>query len=75
MMDKYPYQYAPLNNDPMSWNAVFTGDAYVNYQFNKDLSFELLATNLFDEYYIDPLTRSMMPAPGRTIRFNVTSRF
>ncbi|MEX6383904.1 TonB-dependent receptor [Providencia hangzhouensis] len=75
MMDKYPYQYAPLNNDPMSWNAVFTADAYVNYQFNKDLSFELLATNLFDEYYIDPLTRSMMPAPGRTVRFNITSRF
>ncbi|WP_272524436.1 TonB-dependent receptor domain-containing protein [Providencia sp. PROV201] len=75
MMDKYPYQYAPLNNDPMSWNAVFTADAYVNYQFNKDLAFELLATNLFDEYYIDPLTRSMMPAPGRTVRFNITSRF
>ncbi|WP_350024704.1 TonB-dependent receptor domain-containing protein [Providencia rettgeri] len=75
MIDKYPFSYAPLNNSPMSWNAVFTADAYVNYQFNKDLSFELLATNLFDEYYIDPLTRSMMPAPGRTIRFNVTSRF
>lgn len=75
MIDKYPSSHAPLNNDPMSWNAVFTADAYVNYQFNKDLSFELLATNLLDEYYIDPLTRSMMPAPGRTVRLSVTSRF
>lgn len=75
MINKYPYHFAPLNNSPMHWNAVFTTDAYVNYQVNKDLSLELLATNLFDEYYIDPLTRSMMPAPGRAIRFNLTSRF
>ncbi|MDD9339568.1 MAG: TonB-dependent receptor [Providencia heimbachae] len=75
MMNKYPYHFAPLNNSPMRWNAIFTTDAYVNYQVNKDLSLELLATNLLDEYYIDPLTRSMMPAPGRAIRFNVTSKF
>ncbi|EMH0061066.1 TonB-dependent receptor [Providencia alcalifaciens] len=75
MINKYPYHFAPLNNSPMHWNAVFTTDAYVNFQVNKDLSLELLATNLFDEYYIDPLTRSMMPAPGRAIRFNLTSRF
>ncbi|WP_369311249.1 TonB-dependent receptor [Providencia rettgeri] len=75
MIDTYPHHYAPLNNSPMRWNAIFTTDAYINYQVNKDLSFELLATNLLDEYYIDPLTRSMMPAPGRTLRFSMTSKF
>ncbi|GAB1439315.1 TonB-dependent receptor [Providencia sp.] len=75
MIEKYPHRYAPLNNSPMRWNAIFTTDAYINYQMNKNLSFELLATNLLDEYYIDPLTRSMMPAPGRTLRFSVTGKF
>lgn len=75
MMGKYPYQYAPLNNTPMNWNSIFIADAYASYQVNKDMLIELLATNLLDEYYLDPLTRSMMPAPGRSIRFSVTSRF
>ncbi|MFD1091603.1 TonB-dependent receptor plug domain-containing protein [Providencia vermicola] len=74
-MDKYPYQFMPLNNSPMRWNAVFTTDAYANFHVNKNLSLEFIATNLLDEYYIDPLTRSMMPAPGRTFRFSVTSKF
>ena len=74
-MDKYPYQFAPLNNSPMRWNAIFTTDTYVNYQINNNLSLEFLATNLLDEYYIDPLTRSMMPAPGRAFRLNITSKF
>ncbi|HGN1705031.1 TPA: TonB-dependent receptor [Providencia rettgeri] len=75
MIETYPHRYAPLNNSPMRWNAVFTTDAYVNYQVNKNISLELLATNLLNEYYIDPLTRSMMPAPGRTLRFSVSGKF
>ena len=59
----------------MSWNAVFVTDAYVTYQVNKNLLVELLASNVLNEYYIDPLTRSMMPAPGRSLRLSVTSHF
>lgn len=75
MMGKYPLNYAPMNNSPMRWNPVFVADAYVSYTISKDTSMELLATNIFDEYYVDPLTRSMMPAPGRTLRLSFTSRF
>ncbi|MEQ4693356.1 TonB-dependent receptor domain-containing protein [Providencia manganoxydans] len=75
MMGKYPAHYAPLNNSPMRWNPVFVADAYMSYQIAKDISMELLATNVFDEYYLDPLTRTMMPAPGRTFRLNFTSHF
>lgn len=75
MIHRFGPLYAPLNNNPMSWNAVFVTDAYVTYQVNKNLLVELLASNVLNEYYIDPLTRSMMPAPGRSLRLSVTSHF
>lgn len=75
MIHRFGPSYAPLNNNPMSWNAVFVTDAYVTYQVNKNLLVELLASNVLNEYYIDPLTRSMMPAPGRSLRLSVTSHF
>ncbi|SUC26905.1 Probable TonB-dependent receptor NMB1497 precursor [Providencia rustigianii] len=75
MIRRFGPSYAPLNNNPMSWNAVFVTDAYVTYQVNKNLLVELLASNVLNEYYIDPLTRSMMPAPGRSLRLSVTSHF
>lgn len=75
MMNKYPANYAPLNNSPMNWKPVFVADAYVSYDLTQETQVEFLVTNLLDEYYVDPLTRSMMPAPGRTLRLNFTSRF
>ena len=75
MMGKYPANFAPLNNSPMRWNPVFVADAYVSYDINKDMGVELLVTNLLDEYYVDPLTRTMMPAPGRTFRLSFSSHF
>jgi hemoglobin/transferrin/lactoferrin receptor protein len=62
-------------NVPFSWGTIFTGDAYVRYRMNDRFSAELVATNLNDRYYADPLTRSMMPAPGRTVRLSLTGRF
>ena len=38
-------------------------------------SAELVGTNLNDRCYADPLTRSLMPAPGRTVRLSLTGRF
>ncbi|MBK1421288.1 TonB-dependent receptor, partial [Providencia stuartii] len=53
----------------------FVADAYVSYGISDNVKMELLATNILDEYYVDPLTRTMMPAPGRTLRLNFTSHF
>lgn len=64
-----------LNNNPMRWAKVFTVDAYINYQYSPNLSFEITGSNLLNEYYIDPLTRSGMPAPGRTFRLGMTAQF
>ncbi|SUJ08688.1 Outer membrane receptor for ferric coprogen and ferric-rhodotorulic acid [Sphingomonas paucimobilis] len=60
---------------PFSWGAIVTADAYVRYNLNNRFSAELVGTNLNDRYYADPLTRSLMPAPGRTVRLSLTGRF
>ncbi|WP_256593557.1 TonB-dependent receptor [Pasteurella bettyae] len=62
-------------NRPMSWQPVLTLDAYIKYQISPNLSMELTGTNLTDRYYLDPMTRSMIPAPGRTVKLGLTAKF
>ncbi len=50
-------------------------DAYANYRVNDYITLDLASTNLTDRYYLDPLSRSALPAPGRTIKFGVTAIF
>lgn len=62
-------------NRPIQWHPVAVFDAYMRYRFNDHYSMELTGTNLTDRYYLDPLTRTMMPAPGRTVRLSATMKF
>ncbi|MBG5975069.1 TonB-dependent receptor [Proteus mirabilis] len=73
--ENLPNSYFGINNNPMRWAKVFTIDAYATYQYSPNLSFEITGSNLLNEYYIDPLTRSGMPAPGRSLRLGVTAQF
>ncbi|MDE1474533.1 TonB-dependent receptor domain-containing protein [Xenorhabdus bovienii] len=75
LMEALPDVYKGQSNNPMRWNPVFTVDAYVSYQITPTLSMELTGTNLTNRYYLDPLTRSMIPAPGRTFKLSITSQF
>ena len=70
-----PSSFLGVNNNPVRWNQVFTLDAYANYKITPDTVIELNVTNVLDEYYLDPLTRSMMPAPGRTFKLTLSSQF
>ncbi|PHM58672.1 TonB-dependent receptor domain-containing protein [Xenorhabdus sp. KK7.4] len=75
LMNALPDIYKGQSNNPMRWNSVFTVDAYVSYQITPAISMELTGTNLTNRYYLDPLTRSMIPAPGRTFKLSLTSQF
>lgn len=75
LIQRYPGKYSMANNSPMHWAPNFTADAYASYQIDKHVNVEFLVTNLTDRYYIDPLTRSMMPAPGRTFRLGLNAQF
>lgn len=62
-------------NIPYSWGEILTFDAYARFRINDRFAAELAGTNLNDRYYMDPLSRSMLPAPGRTVRLSLTGRF
>ena len=60
---------------PMTYGETLVLDAYARYNFNDQLTAELVSTNITDQFYADPLSRSLMPAPGRQIRLNFTYQF
>ncbi len=62
-------------NTPMQWGRILTYDAYVSYRPTAAMSIELIGTNLSNLYYIDPLTRSALAAPGRTLKLSLGYRF
>ena len=59
----------------MRWTATAVVDAYLRYRINKNITAELVGTNLTNRYYMDPFSRSFMPAPGRTVRIGITGKF
>lgn len=76
------YQYRPIIdsgindfNKPLPWHGVFLVDGFLRYNFKKDFSMELIGSNLTNRYYLDPLSRSPMPAPGRTIKLGISKKF
>jgi hemoglobin/transferrin/lactoferrin receptor protein len=56
------------------WLPYTTVDAFASYQVNDNLKMDVQAENIFDRYYIDALD-GWTPAPGRTIRANLTATF
>jgi hemoglobin/transferrin/lactoferrin receptor protein len=62
-------------NIPYVWGETLTLDAYARFRVNDRFTAELTGTNLTDRYYVDPLSRSMLPAPGRMVRASLTGRF
>jgi hemoglobin/transferrin/lactoferrin receptor protein len=57
------------------WNPYTIVDLYMNYKHAENLEFNAGIDNLTDRYYMDALNASLMPAPGRTFRFNMTAKF
>jgi len=49
-------------------------DAYVRFRVDDRFTAELNGTNLTDHYYSDPLSRTLNPSPGRTLRLSLTGR-
>lgn len=67
--------YVYFYNTPYSWGDTLIFDAYVRYKINEIFDVELTGSNLSDQYYVDPATRSAVAAPGRTFKLGLTGRF
>ena len=62
-------------NAPLQWDDTLTVDAYAHYQHSEHLGFDLIGTNLTNQYYLDPLTRSAVAAPGRAFKLALSYKF
>lgn len=60
---------------PYRWHPIWVFDAYASYQVTENLDVDVGVNNITNRYYIDPLARAMLPAPGRTMKLALTARF
>ena len=67
--------YVDGYNRPFNWHPIWVFDTYASYHVNKNVDVDFGVNNLTNRYYLDPLARVMMPAPGRTLKLGLTARF
>ncbi len=59
----------------IDWEPYTLFDAFIEYEFNENLSARFRAENLTDEFYVDALSLVNQPGPGRTFYFSLTANF
>ncbi|MGC2858444.1 MULTISPECIES: TonB-dependent receptor [Pseudomonas] len=59
----------------IEYRSVALFDLFLKYKLLENTEVNASLQNLTDRYYLDPLAQSFMPAPGRTLRVGVVTRF
>ncbi|NVZ69136.1 TonB-dependent receptor [Pseudomonas costantinii] len=59
----------------LAYSQVTLIDLFVDYKLQDHTTLNLSLQNLTDRYYLDPLAQSFMPAPGRTLRVGLQTKF
>ncbi|OAI94554.1 TonB-dependent receptor domain-containing protein [Pseudomonas putida] len=62
-------------NQPYEWHPIWVFDSYATLHVNDHVDVDLGVNNITNRYYLDPLSRTVMPAPGRTLKLGLTARF
>lgn len=60
---------------PTVWKPYTLVDAFAEYKINDTLTFTARVNNLFDRFYVDPLSLVQQPGPGRTFYASLTANF
>ena len=63
------------NGKPYGWHAATLLDAYARYRIGKHIDLNFGVTNLANRYYLDPMSSTPVPGPGRTITFGIKGKF
>ncbi|MCV2218511.1 TonB-dependent receptor domain-containing protein [Thauera sp. Sel9] len=63
------------NKEAFYWKPVMLHDIYATLRINKELTLNLGITNLTDRYYLDPMSKVLLPGPGRTLRAEMRVKF
>lgn len=79
-LDKPYTGYQPINNTGLAYQKHYGEtrpivDLFSSYKFDNESEFTFGIDNATNQYYIDPLTISFMPAPGRTVKAGWTTKF
>lgn len=61
--------------DAIYWKSVMLHDLYAKFQVNKKVDLNVNIVNLTDQYYLDPMSKNIIPGPGRTITAGMTIKF
>ncbi len=72
-MDK-PWQTG-ATTPQIDYRSVALFDLFLKYKLLEHTELNVSVQNLTDRYYLDPLAQSFMPAPGRTWRVGMVTRF
>jgi hemoglobin/transferrin/lactoferrin receptor protein len=59
----------------VQWRPDTIFDAFASYRLNENLEFSTSIENIFDRYYLEPLSIARTPSPGRTMRASLTLKF
>jgi hemoglobin/transferrin/lactoferrin receptor protein len=59
----------------VQWRPDIIFDAFASYRLNESLEFSTSIENIFDRYYLEPLSIARAPSPGRTLRAAFTMKF
>ncbi|WP_417262787.1 TonB-dependent receptor domain-containing protein [Celeribacter sp.] len=59
----------------VEWNPYTVIDVFAEYKLSEDLTASARIENLTDLYYVDPLSLTTTPAPGRTVYAGLTWEF
>ncbi|MGH7018332.1 MAG: TonB-dependent receptor domain-containing protein, partial [Brevundimonas sp.] len=65
--------YAPLLA-AVPWKAYTAADLTGRYRLGEGLTLDWSVENLTDQYYVEPLSLGVIPAPGRTFRIGLTGQ-
>ena len=63
------------NGKPYGWHAATLLDAYARYRIGKHIDLNFGVTNLANRYYLDPISSTPVPGPGRTVTFGLKAKF
>ena len=63
------------NGKPYGWHAATLLDAYARYRIGKHIDLNFGVTNLANRYYLDPMSSTPVPGPGRTVTFGLKAKF
>ncbi len=57
------------------WEPYLITDLFGSYKFSKSLEVDASIENVFARHYLDAISASTVPSPGRTIRSSLTMKF